>query len=303
MHPVLLLAIYCSLSIVASLSGGWVPLVVGLTHRRMQFAISFVSGVMLGIGMLHLLPHSFEALHSIDRTVGWALAGFLFMFFLERFFHFHHHDVGEIALPDDATGHAHDDHAHDKHAHHDHGRGHEQVRTGSLFPWGGAVIGLTLHGLIDGVAMAAAVQAEAGLVAWAGLGTFLAIVLHKPFDSLTIGTLMAADGRSPALRHFLNALYSLVTPLGVVLFFAAAQAVGVAHDGLGQVLGFAAGAFICIATSDLLPELQFHRHDRLALSAALVAGIAVAWGTVWLEGGHNHSHSPAHEVGHDHDHK
>lgn len=299
MHPVLLLAIYCSLSIVASLSGGWVPLVVRLTHRRMQFAISFVSGVMLGIGMLHLLPHSFEALHSIDRTVGWALAGFLFMFFLERFFHFHHHDVGESPLPDDASNHAHHEHDHGEHDH-----GHEHARTGSLFPWGGAVVGLTLHGLIDGVAMAAAVQAEAGLAAWAGLGTFLAIVLHKPFDSLTIGTLMAADGRSPALRHLLNAMYSLVTPLGVVLFFAASQAVGVAHEGLGQVLGFAAGAFICIATSDLLPELQFHRHDRLTLSVALVAGIAVAWGTVWLEGGHDHSHSPspAHDVEHDHEH-
>jgi zinc and cadmium transporter len=299
MHPVLLLAVYCSLSIVASLSGGWVPLVVSLTHRRMQFAISFVSGVMLGIGMLHLLPHSFEALHSIDRTVGWALAGFLFMFFLERFFHFHHHDVGEIALPVDASAHAHD------HAHHDHDHGHQRARSGSLFPWGGAVVGLTLHGLIDGVAMAAAVQAEDGLVAWAGLGTFLAIVLHKPFDSLTIGTLMAADGRSPALRHLLNALYSVVTPLGVVLFFAASQALGPAHEGLGQVLGFAAGAFICIATSDLLPELQFHRHDRLTLSAALVAGIAVAWGTVWLEGGHEHSHlpTPAHEVDHERDHR
>jgi zinc and cadmium transporter len=266
----------------------------------MQFAISFVSGVMLGIGMLHLLPHSFEALHSIDRTVGWALAGFLFMFFLERFFHFHHHDVGDSPLADDATAH---DHVHHDHAHDDHGHRHEQVRTGSSFPWGGAIVGLTLHGLIDGVAMAAAVQAESGLVAWAGLGTFVAIVLHKPFDSLTIGTLMAAGGRSPALRHVLNALYSLVTPLGVVLFFAASQTVGQPDEGLGQVLGFAAGAFICIATSDLLPELQFHRHDRLTLSAALIAGIAVAWGTVWLEGGHDHSHSPSpvHEVGHDHD--
>jgi zinc and cadmium transporter len=40
---------------------------------------------------------------------------------------------------------------------------------------------------------------------------------------------------------------------------------------------------VCIATSDLLPELQFHRHDRAALSIALVAGIALAWSTVLLE--------------------
>ena len=54
MHPVLLLVIYCVLSAVASLAGGWVPLVVRLTHRKMQIAISFVSGMMLGIGLLHL---------------------------------------------------------------------------------------------------------------------------------------------------------------------------------------------------------------------------------------------------------
>lgn len=159
-------------------------------------------------------------------------------------------------------------------------------------------MGLTLHGAIDGVAMAAAVQAESahGAVAWAGLGAALAIVLHKPFDSLTIGTLMAAAGRSPASRHLLNALYSLVTPLGVVLFYAVTTTLDPALLGLGQVLGFAAGAFICIASSDLLPELQFHRHDRLGLSLALLVGIAVAWSTIFLEsGGHGHSHGGEHD--------
>ena len=52
MHPHLLLAIYAAISVVCSLSGGWIPLVVHLTHRRMQNAISFVSGVVLGIGYL-----------------------------------------------------------------------------------------------------------------------------------------------------------------------------------------------------------------------------------------------------------
>ena len=99
MHPLLLLGIYSLLCVVASLSGGWVPLVVTLTHRRMQIAISFVSGMILGIGLLHLLPDSLEILGSIDHVVGWVLAGFLFMFFLERFFHFHHHDVPEGDSP------------------------------------------------------------------------------------------------------------------------------------------------------------------------------------------------------------
>lgn len=288
MQPALLLAIYCLACVAFSLVGGLFPLFVRLTHRRMQIAISFVSGVMLGIGLLHLVPHSFALLHSIDATVLWLLAGFLFMFFLERFFHFHHHDAPQ------GNSDSHDEHAHEMLA--------------SNFSWRGAAIGLTLHGLVDGLAIAAAVAAENEhpLVTMAGLGTALAVTLHKPFDALTIGTLMAAAERSVAARQALNALYSLVTPLGVVLFYGVSVGLGPSFGGLGQALGFAAGAFVCIASSDLLPELQFHGHDRAKLSLALVAGIALAWATVFVEGGHDHSeHSqePAHthEAQHDHE--
>ena len=121
------------------------------------------------------------------------------------------------------------------------------------------------------------------------------MVLHKPFDSLTIGTLMAAAGHSPRWRHVCNALYALVTPLGIVLYYAAASRMSEPTAGLGQVLAFAAGAFICISSSDLLPELQFHRHDRTKLSLALLLGIALAWATVFLEeSGHDHGHEPRH---------
>jgi zinc and cadmium transporter len=40
-------------------------------------------------------------------------------------------------------------------------------------------------------------------------------------------------------------------------------------------LAFSAGTFLCIALSDLLPELQFHSHDRLKLSVALLAGVVL----------------------------
>ena len=156
------------------------------------------------------------------------------------------------------------------------------------------IIGLTLHGLIDGVTLAAAVKSEESHgVLLAGIGACIAIALHKPFDSLTIGTMMAAAGKSTRARQLLNAAYALVTPLGIILFYTISNAAG-ASFGLGQTLGFAAGAFLCIATGDLLPELQFHRHDRLALSASLLAGIGLAWATVFLEAsGHDHYHGPA----------
>ena len=40
-------------------------------------------------------------------------------------------------------------------------------------------------------------------------------------------------------------------------------------------LAFSAGTFLCIALSDLLPELQFHAHDRFKLSLALLAGFCL----------------------------
>src|SRR5882672_6985700 len=113
MSPNWLLTIYCALVSVASLAGGWLVLVIRHTHARLQIAISLVAGLMLGIALLHFLPDATEQLHSVNRAVRWALSGFLTMFFLQRFFHFHHHDSPEGDPDDcgmDSAGHEH--HAH-----------------------------------------------------------------------------------------------------------------------------------------------------------------------------------------------
>jgi zinc and cadmium transporter len=278
--PVALLFIYCLLILVASLAGGWIPLFIRLTHIRLQVATSFVAGLMLGVGVLHLLPHAWHELLSIDHTAWWLLTGFVVMFFIERFFHFHHHDVpGEENEEDGVIDeHTHELHPHD-HAHCDHPHSLAD-RSARRLSWGGAALGLTLHTLIDGVALAASVEAEArgGGSGWLlGLGTFLVIILHKPFDAMAIGTLMAAGGWSRRSRHFVNGLFALAIPLGVLLFhFGARQYSEEGQVFLGAALAFAAGTFLCIATSDLLPELQFHSHDRGKLSLALLAGLALA---------------------------
>ena len=56
--PLVLLAYYCALILVASIIGGMIPVWFQLTHRWMQFAVSFVAGVMLGVAVLHMLPHA-----------------------------------------------------------------------------------------------------------------------------------------------------------------------------------------------------------------------------------------------------
>src|SRR5688572_4689133 len=116
--PLVLLAYYCALILVASIIGGIIPVWFQLTHRGMQFAVSFVAGVMLGVAVLHMLPHAIAdavaakaAIQSSEtgiqqngnasalpidvvvRSMTALLAGMLTMFFIERFFSFHHHDV------------------------------------------------------------------------------------------------------------------------------------------------------------------------------------------------------------------
>ena len=80
-------------------------------------------------------------------------------------------------------------------------------------------MGLTLHRVLNGVALAAAVQHGNDGAGLAGFGTFLVIFLHKPFDAMTIGMLMARGGRSLAWRHTVNALFSLAIPVGVLFFY------------------------------------------------------------------------------------
>jgi zinc and cadmium transporter len=301
--PTVLLAYYCALILVASILGGMIPVWFQLTHRWMQFAVSFVAGVMLGIGVLHMLPHALldaiaaaevsspvlaangvsPAYAASGLAIRWItislLAGMLVMFFIERFFSFHHHDV-----PDDAEHH----HGHDD-EHHDHSHAHVHEPQGADLSWSGAALGLFLHSLLNGVALAAAVQCESGASRLAGFSTFLVIVLHKPFDAMMISALMGRSGWSLAWRHTINGLFSLAIPVGVLVFYFGLMSDQFSASAASQqwwiacALAFSAGTFLCISLSDLLPELQFHRHDRVKLSAALLLGLAVAHLAAQLE--------------------
>ena len=275
MHTGVLLTIYSVLVALASLTGGWVILTVRLTHARLQTAISFVAGLMLGMALLHFIPDALEQLRPLDRVMEWALGGFLTMFFLQRFLPYHHHEAPEEPAengPESTPVREHTEHAH--HEHH----GEAKPSSGGL-AWLGTALGMSLHSLIDGFALAAAVVTEAqrhgGILV--GLGTALVIMLHKPFDAVAVSTVTTASGCSRGLGHLLNALFALTTPLGVAIFYLGASRL--AHMDplfLGAALGFCAGTFLCISCADLLPELQFHSHDRFKLSAGLIAGLGLA---------------------------
>src|SRR5262245_42163679 len=116
----LLVTIYCIFVFGASLAGGAAPAFVKIGHRRMQFVMSFVAGLMLGVAILHLLPHSLAEQGSIDRTAGWTLGGLLTMFLLIRVFHFHVHEHGDTSDVLDPHHPPHAGACEHAHEHHDH---------------------------------------------------------------------------------------------------------------------------------------------------------------------------------------
>jgi zinc and cadmium transporter len=281
MAPIVPLTYYSIIILAASVFGGMLPLWFRLTHRGMQVAVSFVAAMMFGVGMLHMLPHALSEAHAVkaspdeavDFTVMmWVVAGWLTMFFIERFFCYHHHD-----LETDAAGELHELHEHEGACGHDHGHQHHDIT------WSGAAFGLTIHSVIEGVALAASVYHRHDNLPLAGLGTFLVIFLHKPFDSMTIAMLMARGGWNPRSRSIVNGLFALAIPLGAALAFAGLASGEDTGMVTAYALAFSAGTFICIALSDLLPELQFHDHDRVKLSVALLMGLALSVGVGKLE--------------------
>jgi len=271
--PFTLLIVYCTAIAAISMLGGLLPGWVRMTHTRTQLVMSLVSGLMLGVAFYHLLPHSIsltDSAHGVDTAVWWLMIGLITMLLLLRLFHFHQHDFS-------------DDHGEAAHEHVSHTHHHSDSAVHSL-SWVGLAWGLGLHTLIDGVALGAVMQAAPEGAEIVGVGVFLAILMHKPLDAISIVTLMEAGGWSTTARNLANALFALMCPLGALLFFFGIDGLGGSQQAVvAAALAFSAGTFICIALSDLLPEVHFHSHDRGKLTIVFLVGIALAYGIGLVE--------------------
>lgn len=292
------LAGYTVLIACSSWFGGALAVSFRFSHLQFQRLLSIVGGMLLGIALFHLLPHAVFELgpQRIDFAVNWMMAGILVMFFLLRSFHVHHHEPASII---DAVAEEHEDPQesdsatsiiHGQHSGECPGHDHHHGAHGSL-SWGGMFLGLGIHTVLDGVALGAAMQSDIGHIpgSWLGLGVLLGIVLHKPLDSLSITTMMV-NAKQPNRRCVLvNLVYSLLCPLGALLFLLGVWSTGMQTSlVVGGGLAFSAGIFLCIALADLLPEMEFHSHNRYQLSAWLLFGVALAWAIRFLEPAHLH---------------
>lgn len=272
MDPLLLLVGYAVALVALSLLGGWLPSVLQITHTRVQGSMSVVAGLILGIALYHLLPHSlalFDGEDAMEAALWWAMLGVVFLVLLLRVFQFHQHD-----FTSDAPQHDH------RHA--------PQVREGRSLNWLGIAFGLGLHTAVEGMALGTSARAVGGAyggTALLGAGVFLAIALHKPLDALSIAATMRQARLNRTARIAVNIGFAMLCPVAAFLAFWGVGSLAPGNEVIvGRALAFSAGAFLCISLSDLLPEIHFHGHDRGKLSVCFLAGVGLAYGLHWAEG-------------------
>ena len=263
-----LLGIYCIGIFVMSVVGGSLSRLLELTHTRIQVVMASIAGLIVGVAILHLLPHSLAVLpgdHAVDRAALWLGLGLVVTLLMLYMFDFHEHDLSE-----------------ERSHQHDHGSRGGEVKPLS---WLGIALGLSLHSLTEGIALGSTMRlAEAGEWGLAGFGVFLAVALHKPLDAFSVLSTMRLGGFSSVARRLANLSFAALCPLAAIATFWGAGQLGASEElVLGCALAFAAGMFLCIALSDLLPEAHFHSHDRLQLAAGFLVGAALAFAILWFE--------------------
>ena len=264
-NALLILSAYSVAIFAASLLGGKLAALGTMTHTRTQVVMSLVAGFILGIAMFHLLPDSLDHIpgpSAIKKAVGWLVLGMVLMILLQHIFHFHQHDFSREASD----------------LYDDHGHSHGVVHAPSLF---GVALGLGVHTATEGIALGTSMRLESPHedgAALAGLGVFLVILLHKPLDAYSIVSMIKSAGHSQRARTLTNVGFAMLCPVVAIASFGGVELLGPEKGAIvGYVLSFAAGAFLCIALSDLLPEIHFHSHDRGKLIVSLLVGISLAY--------------------------
>jgi zinc transporter ZupT len=133
-----------------------------------------------------------------------------------------------------------------------------------------ALLGLGVHTLFDGVAIAA------GFMIGPSLGAVLsiAVFLHKVPEGFTIASIMLAGGRSRAAAVGAGATLGVLTIVGAV----ATRFVAERH--VGYALALSAGVTIYVAASDLIPEVN--REGGPALAWTVFGGLVLFALADWL---------------------
>lgn len=206
--------------------------------RKILFVlVSFAVGGLFGGAFFHLIPESVERI-GVHLASVYIIVGIVIFFILEKFIHWRHCHVGV------------DDHLH-------------PVVAMNL-------IGDAVHNFIDGLLIGASYLVDIHL----GCATTIAIIFHEIPQEFGDFGVFIHGGCTPKRALMYNFLSALSAVVGTII----ALIVGAKIHGFSEVLvPIAAGGFIYIAGSDLIPELKHNiriRDSALQLMA-IVAGLII----------------------------
>jgi zinc and cadmium transporter len=216
--------------------------------KFLMFFVSLSVGSLLGGAFLHLIPEAFgEGGFSLNISF-LILLGIVIFFVIENFIHWRH-----CHIPTSKD-----------HPHH--------LGTMNL-------IGDGLHNIIDGLVIAAAYFVNIPL----GIATTLAVVIHEiPQEIGDFGVLLYA-GFSKKKALFFNFLSALMAMVGAIMGIIFSQ-----HSAVFAyiIVPIAAGGFLYIAGSDLIPEIHKDQEKGLPLKnlGGIILGIFLMYLLDLLEG-------------------
>lgn len=121
-----------------------------------------------------------------------------------------------------------------------------------------ALSGLVVHAFFDGVSISAGLQFDLSI----GVLIFIAVLLHKLPEGLTIASIMMAAKRTRNEALWSCLAIGASTMLGVIAIYFFS---GIASGLPGIAFGFSAGAATYVGASDLIPEINRSKNRIIPL--------------------------------------
>jgi zinc and cadmium transporter len=220
-----------------------------INDNLLLLLLSVSIGTLLSVVFVDFLPEAIEAASGVLtlKLAMFILLGFMFMLIIEKFIHHEH-------------GHACDTKHHKAHGH-----------AYALAPIN--LIGEAIHNFIDGLVIAGAYAVNISL----GIAATISIIFHElPQEMADIGVLLYSGmSRKKALWYnFLSGLAAVLGAVVGVLFLTKI-------NGFERfIIPFAAGNFLYIAASNLVPQL--HRKCGIKDTLLHLFGISLGIGIIVL---------------------
>lgn len=211
-------------------------------EKFLVYMISFSAGALLGDAFIHLLPEAIKE-HGFSLIISISLiSGISFSFIAEKIIHW-------------------------RHCHHLTNKNHpHHLSTMNL-------VGEAVHNFIDGIIIATSYLISIPI----GITTTIAVIFHEIPQEISDFGVLIYGGYTKTKALIANFLIALTAILGAILTLL----IGIKVENiLIFLIPFAAGNFIYIACSDLIPEL----HKETKLRASLIQLIFFILGVLIMFG-------------------